>query len=427
MSGENKIDLDKITYLGYVDNLDEKIAFGIKNTDRKEGMVIMGSNDDVNTFLLNISVQDILSDRRVLHISDKPNLLREIAQYIPEHRKDETLLLTAGSDYSFTINPFDNASSNVWQALSIYVGNMSDFQIAILKQAESVVRSVPNSTLVDYLSFFTDLKTRENFLKQSGRNQEWDELQVTDMALREIAVKLRRFFSLDGMRMCLNRGMNKNVFDGKNIVLADFSQLKDQRVKGFVSYLFLEMLFDISYESFIVDMPFAITNLTLDIINKNENVMPILHINPIDALNPDLRFNIFQSFKTKVSFNLKQEDAERVESLFSDNISVAKLTSLKDRHFAIALSIDGQVNKSFTAVSFGKAQKPEYDFADDIVESGKDIHSSLPDISLPEIENDTHVATKTDKKVIELVDEAQEKSQEELNDILHKILYDKED
>ncbi len=427
MSSENKIDLDKITYLGYVDNLDEKIAFGIKNADRKEGVVIMGSNDGAETILLNIAVQDILSDRKVLYISDKPNLLREISKYIPEHRKDETLLLTAGSDYSFTINPFKNVSSSIWTVLYEYMGNVSDFQVDILKQAESVVRSVSNSTLVDFLSFFTDLKTRENFLKQSGKNQEWGELQVTDMALREIAVKLRRFFSLDGMRMCLDRGMNKNVFDGKSIVLADFSQLKDKSAKGFVAHLFLEMLSDISYESFIVDMPFAITSLTLEIVNKSENVMPVLHINPIDALSPDLRFNIFQSFKTKVSFNLKQEDAERVENLFSDNISVAKLTSLKERNFAIALNIDGQVNKSFTAVSFAKARKPEYDFSDYIIEASKDLHSSLSDIRLPDIKDDTPISTKEDKKVVELVDEAQERSQEELNDILHKILYDKED
>jgi ABC-type ATPase involved in cell division len=88
-----------ITYFAETNFRNQKVKFGIKQTDRRSHMYIIGKTGTGKSTLLETLIkQDIVSGQGVALLDPHGDLAEKILAQLPEHRKDDLIYFNVPDD-----------------------------------------------------------------------------------------------------------------------------------------------------------------------------------------------------------------------------------------------------------------------------------------------------------------------------------------
>ncbi len=101
-----------ITYLAKTDTRNKSQKFGIKQTDRRLHMHILGKTGlGKTTFSKNIIVQDIQAGRGVCLIDPHGDNADDVLNYVPSHRIDDVIYFNpADQNFPLSSNILENVT-----------------------------------------------------------------------------------------------------------------------------------------------------------------------------------------------------------------------------------------------------------------------------------------------------------------------------
>jgi len=384
-----------VVYFGRTNFRNANRLFGIKRTDRRQHMYVIGQTGTGKTALLyNMIIQDIANGEGVCVVDPHGELIQNILGKIPEERvKDVIYFNPADSDFHIGFNILETPDpkykhlvasglmgiftkiwSNVWSARMEY----------ILNNAVLALLDTPGSTLLGVIRLLVDKEYRQKIVDNIKdpvvkafwiyEYEAWGP-QFRNEAIAPIQNKVGQFLSTPLMRNIV--GQSKSTIDileimntGK-IFLADVSKGKigednssllgaliitkiqlaamervripeEERVDF---YLYVDEFQNFATDSFATILSEA-RKYRLNIILGHQYIGQL-----ITDVSTRVRDAVFGNVGTKIVFRVGATDAEFLETEFEPEFIIEDLVNLPNYSIYLKLMVDGVTSRPFSAVT----------------------------------------------------------------------------
>jgi hypothetical protein len=210
---------------------------------RDQHVYIPGKTRHGKTTLLHrLIVGDIQNGAGVTVLDPKGDLVNSLLDYIPKHRKDDTIFIDLDTPVPLDIMGFTKGekSSMVGELKYIVEGNDSTLITAdaILEDLFYSLLAIPNATFLDVYRFFRHKHRREEILialKQGDPElwQRWQEDFPPPKEWRPITTRINKFWRSPSLRTILgtpNPRLNITyVMDNRKILLVDLGGAGEEK------------------------------------------------------------------------------------------------------------------------------------------------------------------------------------------------------
>lgn len=382
-----------VVYFGRANFRNANRLFGIKRTDRRQHMYVIGKTGTGKSALLhNMIVQDIANGEGMCVIDPHGELIEDILREVPEERlKDVVYFNPADTDYHIGFNVlelpdprykhlaasglmsiFTKIWSNVWSARMEYI--MNNAILALL--------DTPGSTLLGITRILVDKDFRQKIVANVKdpvvrafwihEYEEWQD-KFRSEAIAPIQNKVGQFLSTALIRNVVGQEKSTiNIFDIMNerkiflvnvskgrigednsallgamiITKVQLSAMERVRIpederKDF--YLYVDEFQNFATDSFASILSEA-RKYRLNLIIAHQYIGQL-----VTDMSTVVRDAVFGNVGTMLSFRVGATDAEFLEKEFEPEFTPPDLIQLPNRNIYLKLMVDGVTSRPFSA------------------------------------------------------------------------------
>ena len=382
-----------LTYIAETNFRRGEVKFGIKRTDRRQHMYVIGKTGVGKTgFLKNMALQDISNGQGLAIIDPHGEFVEEILDSIPPHRmKDVVYFNPADMEYPVSFNIMDVTDpkykhliasgllgiftkiwANVWSARMEYI--LANCILALL--------DTPGTTLLGIPRMLVDRDYRQkiiNNLKDPvvksfwiNEYEEW-ESRYRNEAIAPVQNKVGQFLNVSFVRNIVGQAKNtidiEDIMNNQKILLVNVSKgrigednaailgamiitkiqlaamervrIPEDERKDF--YLYVDEFQNFATDSFVNILSEA-RKYRLDLIIAHQYVGQLT-----TDTSTAVRDAVFGNVGTMVTFRVGAADAEFLEQEYMPEFLQNDLIRLANRDIYIKLMIDGITSRPFSA------------------------------------------------------------------------------
>ena len=386
MNSENPIN-----YFAQTNFRNDKITFGIKQSDRTAHMYLIGkTGTGKSTLLETLITNDIQAGEGVCLLDPHGDLVEKIVQKIPEHRKNDLIYFNVpDKNCPYGYNPLKRVIPEK-RALAVS-GLMEVFKKRwedswgprmenILRASLFYLMDQPKANLNDLLRLLTDESFRKSgisnvtnskvkdfwlkeFPKYPTRTKSEAILPIQNKAgaflldplLNRIITEPKEVLNIrrimdEGKILLVNLAVGKIGHDSSNllgallittIAMASFSraEMPEKDRKHF--FLYVD-----EFQSFTT---LSIATMLSEL--RKANLAMVLAHQFLAQLEPEIRDSVLGNVGTMISFRLGAKDASYMAREFKDIFASIDFINLPNYHIYLKLMIDGSPSKPFSAVT----------------------------------------------------------------------------
>jgi Type IV secretion-system coupling protein DNA-binding domain len=386
-----------ITSFAVTNYRDERKVFGIRQTDRRGHMYIIGkTGTGKSTLILNMLVSDIRNGRGAALIDPHGDLAEEILNFVPEDRIEDVIYFNpADMEYPVAFNPLEKVHPDFHHLvasglISVFKKIWPEFWGPrlehILRHSILTLLEYPDSSLLDLPRLLTDKDFRkvvlENVTHQQVREFWFNEFEKYSAWLRSEAIspilnKVGQFLTSPLLRNIVGQKENtfdlRKVMDEGKILIVNLSKGKvgedNSALLGamMVTKIMLAALsradvneserkpFYLYVDEFHNFLTLSFANILSE--SRKYGLNLILAHQYIEQLDEKIRAAVFGNVGTIISFRVGAEDAKYLAREFSPVFDEADLVNLPNHHIYLKLMIDGVTSKPFSAETLGPPER----------------------------------------------------------------------
>ena len=396
-----------VVYFGRTNFRNANRLFGIKRTDRRQHMYVIGQTGTGKTALLyNMIIQDIANGEGVCVVDPHGELIQNILGKIPEERvKDVIYFNPADSDFHIGFNILETPDpkykhlvasglmgiftkiwSNVWSARMEYILNNSI--LALLEYPNTTLLGI-NRMLADaeyrkkIVEKVTDPVVKAFWVQEFARYTQRYEIEAT----AAIQNKVGQFISNPLIRNIVGQVKSKidmrEIMDDGKILIANISKGKvgedNSRLLGALLitklqlaamsrvdvpeekrrdfFLYVDEFQNFATEAFVNILSEA-RKYRLSLVLGNQYIAQLEEMTPTGK-STKVRDAIFGNVGTIITFRVGAEDAEYFEKEFTPEFIAGDLVNLPKYNIYLKLMIDGLAGRPFSAETLPPLDKQE--------------------------------------------------------------------
>jgi hypothetical protein len=380
---------ETITYFARTNFRNEQKIFGIKRTDRRAHMYVIGkTGTGKSTVLETLIRQDIENGEGLALLDPHGDLVEKVLRAVPENRKGDLIYFDVPDRASaLGFNPLESvapekrslAAAGLLDAFKkIWEDSWGPRLEHILRNAFLALLDQPEATLADVLRLLDDHAFRREVSSRVSNSQVRDfwlreyenyplrlraeaiaPLQnkvgafLTDPILNRILTQKRSAFDLrhvmdEGKILLVNLAKGKIGADASALLgallvtkigLAGLSRADSQEERRRDFYLYLD-----EFQNFAT---LSLANMLSELRKYRANM--IFSHQYLSQLDPQVKDAILGNTGTIISFRLGLTDAEILSGEFYPFFSARDLINLPNYHVYLKLMIDGVVSQPFSA------------------------------------------------------------------------------
>ncbi len=384
-----------ITYIGRVNFRNTNRLFGIKRSDRRQHMYIVGMTGTGKSALLqNMIIQDIANGEGLCLVDPHGENVETILKRIPEERLDDVVYFNpADPDYSMGFNVleipdprykhlvasglmgiFTKIWANVWSARMEY----------ILNNAILALLDTPESTLLGITRMLVDKEYRQTVVSNVkdpvvksfwvNEFEKWDP-KFRNEAIAPIQNKVGQFLSTSVVRNIVGQSKSTiNILDMMNsgkiflvnvskgrigednsallgamlitkIQLAAMERVKIPEDERIDFYLYVDEFQNFATDSFANILSEA-RKYRLDLIVAHQYIGQL-----VTEVSTKVRDAIFGNVGTMITFRVWAADAEFLEKEFEPEFTMQDMVNLPNYHIYLKLMVNGVRSRPFSATT----------------------------------------------------------------------------
>jgi CxxC-x17-CxxC domain-containing protein len=382
-----------VAYFGRIDFRNKNQLFGIRRTDRRQHMYVIGKTGTGKSAMLhNLIIQDIANGEGVCVVDPHGELVESILRKVPKERlKDVVYFNPADSEYPMGFNVLELpdpkykhlvASGLMGIFTKIWAGTWSARMEYILNNAVLALLDTPGSTLLGISRILVDKEYRQQILANVkdpivrsfwlNEFEEWRD-QFRNEAIAPIQNKVGQFLSTAMIRNVVGQPestldifkiMNEgkiflvNVSKGRigednssllgamlitKIQLAAMERVRipeDERVDF---YLYVDEFQNFATDSFASILSEA-RKYRLDLILAHQYIGQL-----VTDVSTKVRDAVFGNVGTMVVFRVGAADAEFLEQEFTPELLPEDIVNLPNYTVYLKLMVDGVTSRPFSA------------------------------------------------------------------------------
>ena len=392
----SEVDAKDLTVLGKTDFRDHVEEFGIKLSDRKRHIYIIGkSGAGKSTLLENMVIDDINEGRGVIVVDPHGELADKVVDSIPEHRIKDTIVFDAAdSEFPIAFNVLDisnpeqrgNIASGFVGALKKIFGNSWGPRLEyILRNATLALLETENPTMLGIPRILTDAGFRNWVIPQITDpvvldfwKNEWaakeQKQQVEEMG--SILNKVGQFLSSSLIRNIVGQPKSafdiREVMDGQKILIVNLSKGKigedNSALLGTMMITRVQLaamsradvafnqrpdcfLYVDEFQNFATDSFATI----LSEARKYNLGLTIAH-QYIEQMAEEVRDAVFGNVGSIICFRVGSKDAEALAREFAPVFGPDDMVNLQMARVYIKLLVDGVASQAFSAMTLPPKQ-----------------------------------------------------------------------
>ncbi len=382
-----------ITYIAQTNFRGIEQKFGIRRTDRRQHMYVIGKTGTGKTqFLKNMALQDVENGEGLAVIDPHGEFVEEILESIPRHRMNDVVYFNpADMDYPVSFNIMDVRDSrykhliasgligiftkiwaNVWSARMEYI--LANSILALL--------DTPGTTLLGIPRMLVDRDYRQKIINNLqdpvvksfwvNEYEEW-EARYRNEAIAPVQNKVGQFLNVSFVRNIVGQAKNtidiEEIMNTRKILLVNVSKgrigednsailgamiitkiqlsamervrIPENDRKDF--YLYVDEFQNFATDSFRNILSEA-RKYRLNLIMAHQYIGQL-----VSEKNTAVRDAVFGNVGTEISFRVGAEDAEFLEKEFTPEFLQDDFVRLANRDIYIKLMIGGITSRPFSA------------------------------------------------------------------------------
>ena len=368
---------------------DKRFIFGIKQTDRRRHVYVIGKSGVGKTKLLELMLrQDILYGRGVILIDPHGDSIEALLDFIPESRVEDVCLIDPGdTEYPVSFNPLFNVESefkhSFTQGLIEVMGKQ--FGANWTPRLEHVFRftilallDYKEATMNGIILMLTDRLYRQRVIEHIEDDMvrrfwaiefaDWSEKFNSD-AIIPLVNKLSQFLSNPLLRNIFGQSSNKvdiaDLMNKKKILLINLSKGRiGEENSSFFGSMFLTKIKQAGMarakikESERVDcyvyadeFQSIVTDTFEDLLSESRKygINMVMAHQYFNQLSPKVGHAVLGNTGTIITFRVGGDDAERLEKEMEPVFKVKDMINLGKQQFYIKMTIDGETYDPFSA------------------------------------------------------------------------------
>ncbi|MBI5913489.1 type IV secretion system DNA-binding domain-containing protein [Candidatus Azambacteria bacterium] len=391
-------------------------VFGIKNSDRRNHMYVIGKTGTGKTTLLrNMMISDILAGNGVAVVDPHGEFAESILDYVPETRiKDVVYFNPADLDYPIAFNAVEQVAVKERHLVSsglisifkkIWADSWGPRLEYVLRNAILALLEQPDSTLLGVMRILSDKEYRKKAIENVTDpvvRQFWvDEFgkyssKFEVEAVAPIQNKVGQFLTNPMIRNIVGQQKSRihmrQIMDEKKILIMNLSK---GRVGEDSSMLMGAMLItkiqqaamsriDMSEEAradfylYVDEFQNFATESFAGILSEARKYrldLTLAH-QYVAQLDEKVRDAVVGNAGTLITFRIGADDAEFFEKEFSPEIMALDLVNLPNQKIYLKLMIDGVTSRAFSANTLPPIPKPEKSFKDEIIKYSRETYGT---------------------------------------------------
>ncbi len=414
-----------ITFFGrtnYVAALDEKkYIFGIKRTDRRRHMYVIGKSGVGKSKLLELMLrQDIAYGYGLCLMDPHGDVIENILNFIPENRiQDVVLINPADTDYPVSFNPLANVHPDLKHQLTQNLIEIlrKQFGPSWTPRLEHVFRftclallDYPSATMKGMVSMLADRSYRQKVIEHITDETvkrfwaiefaDWSEKFDTD-AIIPLINKLSQFLSNPLLRNIFGQTENKinfeEIMNSRKILLINLSKGRlGEENSSFFGSMFITKLNQAGmarttmpeknredFYLYVDEFHSGVTETFENILSEGRKFgicLTIAH-QYVGQLIPKVQQAVRGNVGTMVVFRVGGEDARALESEMAPVFEAKDMINLGMQEFYIKLTIDGETYDPFSAQTLKVLEPTHQSFKDRIIKSSRSKYSIPADLA----------------------------------------------
>lgn len=396
----------------YIAALEEKrYIFGIKRTDRRRHMYIVGKSGVGKSKLLELLIrQDIAYGHGLCFIDPHGDVIENILDFIPENRIDDVVLIDpADIPYPVSFNPLTNVESSFKHQLTQGLIEVMEKQFGAnwTPRLEHVFRftclallDYPHATMRGMISMLTDRNYRQKVVEYIEDDMvrrfwaiefaDWSEKFDTD-AIIPLVNKLSQFLSDPLLRNIFGQKENKinleQMMEEKKIILINLSKGRlGEENSGFFGSMFITKIKQAGmaraqqpeeerqdFYLYVDEFHNLVTETFENLLTESRKYglcLTIAH-QYMNQLLPRVQAAVLGNVGTIIVFRVGGEDALRLKPELAPVFEVKDMINLGTREFFIKMTIDGETYDPFSAETLKVLPPPHPSFKKRIIETSR--------------------------------------------------------
>ena len=391
---------DYVNIFAETDFRGEKIEFGMKKADRRRHFYLLGKTGAGKTTLFkNMFISDILAGEGACFIDPHGEVVEEILDHIPEHRKDDVIYFNpADIDHPVGFNLLELADQSQRDLVADGVVEVFKKQFDyswgprlqyILTNAIATCLEAQGTTLLSVIRILNDKNYRKFLLKQVKDpilykfwDEEFAQMSQNNRLLTEavapIQNKVGRFLASAVIRNIVGQVHStinlREIMDNKKILLINLAQGKlGEETASLLGGMIITRLQSTAMER--IDIPrderndfylyvdefqnYATESFAKILSEARKFKLNLVMTNQyIDQLPLTVQQAIFGNVGTLGSYVVSQADANILANEFAPMFSAEDLVSLDAYSMYVKLCIDGMTSVPFSAKSLDCRYQP---------------------------------------------------------------------
>ena len=402
----------------------QNFVFGIKRSDRRRHLYIVGKSGTGKSKLLELLIDnDIQAGHGVGVLDPHGDLVDNVMHYIPEHRIEDVVLFNpADADFPVAFNPLEQVPQEMRVRVTIgfieifkklFGSNWTPRLEHVLRYTTLALLDSPNTTILSILKMLSDKNYRQRIVariedsvvKNFWVNEfaAWSE-KFDNEAIMPILNKVGQFVSTSLIRNIVGQSTNKidfrKIMDEGKILLMRISKgylgEENAQLIGAMAITKIQQAAmsrtDIPEEKrrdfylYADEFQYFATDTFGEILSEARKYRLNLTMAHqfMGQLSDHIRTTVFGNVGTIINFRVGAEDAAILENEYTPIFKVRDIINLGVRNIYIKMSIDGELRDAFsaktvdvphyendfsqriTATSRGKYARPRVDVEQDL-------------------------------------------------------------
>lgn len=442
-----KDDPKDVSYFGrtnYVAALEEKkFIFGIKRTDRRRHLYMVGKSGVGKTKLLELLIrQDIAYGHGLCLMDPHGDVVEAIMDFIPENRIEDVVLVDPTDfQYPTSFNPLSNVDPNFKHQLTQGLIEVMEKQFGAnwTPRLEHVFRftclallDYPHATMRGMISMLTDRNYRQKVVEYIEDDMvkrfwaiefaDWSEKFDTD-AIIPLVNKLGQFLSDPMLRNIFGQKENKvdleKLIHEKKIILINLSKGRlGEENSSFFGSMFITKIKQAGmarasiperdrhdFYLYVDEFHNVVTETFENILSEARKYglcLTVAH-QYIGQLIPRVQAAVLGNVGSLIVFRVGGEDAVQLKPEMAPIFEVKDMINLGVREFYIKMMIDGQSYDPFSAETLAVMDPPRRSFRKEILEASRKKYAIAADSAkkLIQEEESTILRSAQEKAIIE--------------------------
>ena len=409
------IDDSNISYFATTDYRDMRVNFGINREDRRRHLYLVGKSGNGKSSLMKLLAKsDIKHGVGICVLDPHGDLVDSLLSSIPKERiKDVIIFDPSDTDYPLSFNPFSGISSSyrsqfVISFIEVFRKTFSliwndNFEF-LLRYTLLTILSVKGESFLSIRKILTNRKYRlsvaskvsDMAIKSFWYNDydEWERRYSNDV-IAPFLDKIDSFTTNECLKNIFNQKDNefnfREIIDSNKILLLKLPKgiLGDENVSLLGSMLVFKIYHAAmsranipeskrkDFYFYVDEFHSFMTESFKQILSESRKYKLNLTIanQYLGQLPKDIQDTIFGNIANIMVFGTGGDDAERLASELVPNVTKEDIMSLPPRHIYVKMSIKGDVQAPFSAITLNVQNTSSEDYTEECVKYSREHYS----------------------------------------------------